>query len=446
MIRFALQPALDRCLLRATTALLLAGASACHGLLDVSDPTLIRSQDIANANGANGRRINAVSFFFRSIPSTVVDVAYITDEIGFDIALANVQPTNDRIALDQRNGLAYETAHPNDDPHLGGLDYAITMSSIAIPQIRRYSPTAVKGDFLGQLYAYRGFALAQMAEDLCAGFPINDVDANNVPNLSAPYSTDSAFHYALTQLDSAIGLIVDSTQYLNLARVVKGRVFLDLGQYDSAAAVVAAVPDDYVYTSNPNNGPGTLYLCPTCQWANTGMPMGDGEGRNGLHFVSEQDVARAPSKYMRKRLSDSTILEYAQQKYTTSNAAIVIASGTEARLIQAEVALHNHDGSWLTTLNALRTPVGLDPLVDPGTDSARVDVVYHERAFWMYLTGRRLGDLRRLVRNYSRAPESVFPTGPYPLGGVYGSATAIPFSFSNESEFNPKLTAGCTTP
>lgn len=434
---------LSSCIHRVAAGLVIAGAAACHGILDVSDPTLIRNQDIANANGANGRRINAESYFFRNMGTMVVDVAYFTDEIGIDVALANVQPTNDRIALDQRNSMGYESAHPNDDPHLGNLDLTLTSSSVAIPQIRLYSPADVKGDFLGQLYAYRGFAIAQMAEDICSGFPINDVSADNVPNLSGPYSTDSAFHYALAQLDSAIGHIADSTQFLNLARVVKGRLFLDLGQYDSAAAAVAAVPDSYTYTSNPINGIGTLYVCPSCNWNTAGMPMGDGEGRNGLHFVSEHDVVRAPSRYMRNRLSDSTIPEYVQQKYTSSNATIVLASGTEARLIQAEVALHNHAGSWLTTLNALRAPAGLAPLTDPGTDSARVDLLYHERAFWMYLTGRRLGDLRRLVRNYGRDPESVFPTGPYPLGGTYGTATAIPFSFSNESRFNPKLKTGC---
>jgi len=81
----------------------------------------------------------------------------------------------------------------------------------------------------------------------------------------------------------------------------------------------------------------------------------------------------------------------------------------------------------------------------PTDHNAQVDLLYHERAFWLYLTGRRLGDLRRLIRNYGRSAESVFPTGTYVLfGGRYGTATAIPFVLKTESQFNPKITHGCT--
>jgi len=51
-----------------------------------------------------------------------------------------------------------------------------------------------------------------------------------------------------------------------------------------------------------------------------------------------------------------------------------------------------------------------------------------------------------LMRNYGRTPESIFPVGPYLLGGAYGASTSIPFSFAVESAYNPKITTGCTTP
>jgi len=418
--------------------------SACHGLLDVSDPTLIRDQDVANAGGANGRRLNAESAFLGQTARAIMDVAYFTDEIAFDARLANLG-YSDKMALDQRNGDLYAAHHQYDDPHLGTFDWIVTSTSLAIPQVRSYSPADLRGDFLGQLFAYRGYAIVQMAENVCPGFPINDITVDNVSVLSGPYSTDSALTFGISQLDSALADVVDSTSYRYVAQVAKGRALLDLQRYDQAAAAVSGVPTDFVYTSNPNYGNG-FYVCPTCKWNFSGMPMGDGEGHNGLHFVSEHDLIRSPSRYMRQRFNDTTVADYASTKYATSNATYTLVSGTEARLIESEVALHNHDDAWLTILNALRTPAGLDPLVDPGTDSARVDLVYHERAFWMYLTGRRLGDLRRLIRNYGRHPESIFPTGQYPLGGSYGTATAIPFSFVDESAYNPKITAGCTTP
>ena len=44
---------------------------------------------------------------------------------------------------------------------------------------------------------------------------------------------------------------------------------------------------------------------------------------------------------------------------------------------------------------------------DPGTAASRVDMLFRERAFWMYFTAHRLGDMRRLVRQYSPRLETV---------------------------------------
>ncbi len=56
--------------------------------------------------------------------------------------------------------------------------------------------------------------------------------------------------------------------------------------------------------------------------------------------------------------------------------------------------------------------------------------MYRERAFWMFSTGHRLGDMRRLVRpagptltgGYGRAVNSVYPNGAWFKGGNYGDA------------------------
>ncbi|MCU0649076.1 MAG: RagB/SusD family nutrient uptake outer membrane protein [Gemmatimonadaceae bacterium] len=101
----------------------------------------------------------------------------------------------------------------------------------------------------------------------------------------------------------------------------------------------------------------------------------------------------------------------------------------------------------LATLNTLRTQTvggvaGLAPLTDPGTENARVDLLMRERAFWMFGTGHRLGDLRRLVRQYNRPLESVYPTGAYhKAGGRYGAMAVLPVSFDERN--NPNF-QGCT--
>jgi hypothetical protein len=152
-------------------------------------------------------------------------------------------------------------------------------------------------------------------------------------------------------------------------------------------------------------------------------------------------------------------------------APLVLASGVEARLIEAEAALQSGSATWLSILNTLRTSGsfttapssdpdsvgvidttwhagtggvgGLRPLTDPGSDSARVTLLFHERAYWLFLTGERQGDLRRLVRNYGRDPETVYPTGAYPIGvqlPQYGRDVSV--NISQDEYLNPKFT-GC---
>ncbi len=97
--------------------------------------------------------------------------------------------------------------------------------------------------------------------------------------------------------------------------------------------------------------------------------------------------------------------------FTTGDAPVPLATGTEARLIEAEAALAAANATdYLAKLNVPRaafTGGTLAPLADPGTKAAREDLLFRERAFWMYFTAHRVGDLRRLVRQYGRAATSV---------------------------------------
>jgi hypothetical protein len=114
---------------------------------------------------------------------------------------------------------------------------------------------------------------------------------------------------------------------------------------------------------------------------------------------------------------------YNYTRYASVSSPVVLASGIEARLIAAEVTLRAGDATGaLQILNVLRTTMpGLAPLSLEATDPLRVDQLFRERAFWLFATGHRHGDLRRLVRQYGRAASSVFPVGAYKNGQTYGS-------------------------
>ena len=67
--------------------------------------------------------------------------------------------------------------------------------------------------------------------------------------------------------------------------------------------------------------------------------------------------------------------------------------------------------------------------------------LFSERAFWLYGTAHRLGDMRRLVEGtasggYGRAFNTVYPSGTYPKGGVFGQDRSLPVPIEEQNNPN----------
>ena len=115
---------------------------------------------------------------------------------------------------------------------------------------------------------------------------------------------------------------------------------------------------------------------------------------------------------------DSQTPQYFLLKYADASASVVVADGIEARLIEAEAQLQTNNFTGMrATLDALRGTIGMPNLPTVSTRDAAIDMLFSERAFWLYATGHRLGDMRRLIRQYLRPADAVFPTGDYHKGG-----------------------------
>ena len=427
---------------------LLAGVTACHGLLDVTDPTKIQESDIANASGAKSEYVGVVQTFHGNIVFAATRSSYWADERTFTRpGRLNPNYSDEEALFDRHDAAAYEAAYSGtsgnglSDPYLANLDVIVGRSSVAIRAMRAYGDSATKGDFLAHLFAIRAAAMVQIAEDVCSGFPINDIDDKNLPVYSTAYTTQTALTSAVGQLDSALAHGRDSVRIMNFAQVLKGRALLDLGQWDAAAAAVHSVPTNFVYTTIQEQSNTFYYPYHDDYWG----AVGDTEGTNGLPFVSAHDP-RVPTAYIMQRPQVPQDSLFDQLKYTSYHDPITLASGVEARLIEAEAAIHaGQPDAATTTLNALRSAVsGLPALTTPSTTAAQIDTLYKERAFWLFLTGRRLGDMRRLVRLYGRDPATLYPKGAYWYGAPFGVATAIPFVLAANQYYNSNITTGCT--
>jgi len=317
---------------------------------------------------------------------------------------------------------------------------------LAAQGLHQYEPSTEQWR-TGEAYALIGYAELWLAESYCAGVTLS----RNLPmsgiEYGKPLTTDSLLVIAQAHFDSAITFAGTNTTIQMLATVGSARAQLDRGHVAEAAAVSAAVPTDYVYdaqTRPDQSGPGqpNVYeyniLNPFtggCSYIN----VADQEGTNGLNFLSANDP---------RLVTDTTIAEtcdrrsnpsapplYYPIKFGNPSATIPIATGVEARLIEAEGALQaNQITTWASDLNTLRSAApqtylqlgnAMSPLTSDSTVTAsavqRIAVQFRERAFWLFGTGTRLGDMRRLIKQYGQygfTPANVYPTGPYANGAA----------------------------
>ncbi|HEX9895877.1 MAG TPA: hypothetical protein VGA78_18240 [Gemmatimonadales bacterium] len=319
------------------------------------------------------------------------------------------------------------------------LNQVRTQGRSAINSLRQFVPTPTSN--VGLMFALTGFVENLAGEAYCNGIPFSELADDGTPVFADPVTVDSAFRRAVASADSALKYVTgtDGPKVADLARIVKGRALLNLNQPADAAAAVTTVATSFEYQVFHSSITTTNQT-----WAlNAGARryvVADNEGGNGLPFVSAADprvVTATPTP-----LSFDSQTPFVALTNFGQFDPMTVAGGIEARLIEAEAALRAGDAAgWLAKLNEARaTRTDLPALADPGSEAARVDLTFYERAFWMFATGHRLGDLRRLVRQYGRGAETVFPTGAFHKGGSYGSDLNIPISFDERN--NPNFT-GC---
>ena len=292
-----------------------------------------------------------------------------------------------------------------------------------------------------QLFSLAGFAYNFFGENYCSGVPFSSVNVEGTFTYEGPSTTDETFQRAIVRYDSALAVAEAGSDEEYLARVGKARALLNLGQYAEAATVAAPVPTDFEYdifytVNTPLQENGVWHYAQE----NGRYAVADTEAGEGLPYRSANDP-RVPWFDAERDPFDTTLAMeyYAQNKYEDRGADIPLATGIEARLIEAEAALAGvAAGDPLAILNDLRSQVpGLAPLTGPVT----VDVLFQERAFWLWLTSHRLGDLRRLVRQYDRASETVYPSGDYFRPGLtYGNDLQLPI---HQTELQNPQFAGC---
>ena len=243
------------------------------------------------------------------------------------------------------------------------------------------------------------------------------------------------------------------------ATVAKARALIDLGQQSAAAALVptSAVSTSYRYrfTFVQATGDNGIWSFNTNQGRYTVQDSNDvitGVIKNALPFISANDP-RVPVVDAKKKGFDGQTNLYTIALWGSRGDEVPLVSGIDARLIEAEAKLQANDiAGMMTILNVLRTDrtssltIGtraipaMPALAVPATQDAAVTLFFREKAFWTFGRGQRLGDMRRLIRQYKRTEDQVFPTGLFFKNGSYGHDVNLPVLDSEKTNPNFK---GC---
>ena len=445
----------------AIAAALLLIAPACSSLtdsvLEVEDPDLILPNNVNSLPGARAVANGAIGRFITITAGGEGSWLYgglLTDEWTTSSTFIQNDET------DQRKVQLLNTQVTG---FFRAINRVRTAANQAIPLLQQYDST--NRALSAEMYFARGYAEMQLALDFCNGIPLSDAAGDEVV-YDSPRTGAEVFAVAVASFDSAIaraGTDAQSVAVATAARIGKGRALMALNQYAAAAAAVAGIPTSYKYQHT-----FSLTTSQNIIW-NQGFSakrysVGDSiDGnnrdilvRNAIPFTSALDP-RLPVTDT-KQAAQPTVGQDGGtvMRLTTIYdrlTPIDVVNGIDARLIEAENQLATGDvAGWLATLNGLRnganrvTSIGtvtvpsMANLNDPGTPDARVSLLFREKAFWTFARGQRLGDLRRLVRQYGRASTDVFPEGVHFKAGNFGGDVNLPVVTDEEN--NPNFT-GC---
>jgi hypothetical protein len=459
----SLRTAARRAIVTSVVALL----AACSSLLDVKDPDVIDPGDVQNADGAVGAYNGGIGdFAFANdgdnggTEGQILVSGVMADEYT-DVETFPTRIEYDSRAIDERNTTLRDVYF--------NLHKARVALEGAAGALQQYAPTP--DTRIGEVLALAGFTYVYFAENYCSAVPFSERLPNGTIENGMPLATTAILDRAIARFDSATR-VTASASVLNLASIGKGRALLDKADFAGAAAAVAGVPTSFAYTTFHSTATdrqknGVFVFNNQAPSGTARFSVADGEGTNGLNFRSAGDP-RVKDTVAGKGFDNTSPL-FVLTKYASQTSPVRVADGVEARLIGAEAQLRITDSvGMLASLNALRTDgtfdtrpnaqdstktdtlwhagsggvAGLPPLADPGNKVGRENLLFRERAFWLYATGHRLGDLRRLARApYGRSIETIYPTGTYThTNTVYGSNTELPVTFDERN--NPNFT-GC---
>lgn len=398
-----------------TVAALAFAMAGCNDVLSVNNPGAIQEGQLNDpalvqliVNGAIGEFQYAYGQYAQW-SAVLSDEAY-TDHTNVDIRDFSERKIND---INVVNANTYEY-----------VQRALHSAESATERLKAEVATPASDINVATVLAYAGYSYVLLGEGWCES-PVN---------LSAPIASDSLLKLAIARFREAITVATAAKQGANAAaaqdlitmsQVGAARAALKLGDLALSKSFASQVPASYVkynyYSQNSVRENNALNALTHATGASLAM---------GKHFLGISDPRVPQPSATQLGLTGGAIYTpltpYMYTGWVASGAAPRIDFGSDIKFatgLEAQYDIAEADGPIQSTLdfvNARRAVGGEAPVTLSG--AALMAELAEQRARDFYLTGQRLGDLRR----YAKAGNDMFPKGLYPLfNDTYGDATCM---------------------
>jgi hypothetical protein len=441
----------------AAGSLLLGACNVKQELLAPQQPGVISPGSVANTAAADALYVGALGRWKNAMNGNGGNTEAIWNwEALFTDELQSSDTFSQRNDADQRQ---LQTNDGVLTPIYQNAQQARGRARDAILSLIAYDASAVGKQHVGEMYLQMGYIEAIMSEAFCNGIPFGET-LNGVPQYTQPLTDADGFKLALTRLDTALTYLTATdaatVTLKNAVLIERGRIKIDMGDFAGAATETASVPTSYQYNWDYSQ---TTF---DNEWWVMGPSVkrytaGDSTGRAGQIFnaipFARLNDPRVSITDTHTTSEDNTT-DFVQVNNWGRDDPIPVLSGIDARLVEAEAKLNAHDLAGMTTiLNALRTApqtlgifkvAAMTALPAPADQASATDLFFREKALWQFERGWRMGDLRRLVRQYGRTQDKVFPSGTFVRNGTpsgpFGSQVAFPVP---DQELNNPNFHGC---
>jgi len=261
---------------------------------------------------------------------------------------------------------------------------------------------------LTEMRAYAGYAYTLLAEGMCS------MAIDRGPEMSS----EEVLAIAEERFTDAIAraTAINDASLLNMARVGRARVRLDLGNMTGAAEDAIVVPPGYVRNAEFSTTAAArenrfFNLTVLNDFLSVGPTY-----RNLTVDGTTTPDPRVRAQDMGRNGPDNATRMWRQLKFTTATANFPIASWNEAQLIYAE-AVGGQAG--LDAINRVRAANNVPQLAGPApTGAAFTSLVLEERRRQLFSEGQRYVDMLR--------HDLPFQSGVNRKGQTYSSLTCVP--------------------